>query len=534
MFFSEARIASKIDHPNVVKIYGLGRSDNVYCLAQEYVFGENYTQILLESGRKNYPLTVGTILRLIAQVADGLDIAHKLCADDGSPLELVHRDISGHNVMISYSGHPKLMDFGIAKAMDRGFETQVGVVKGKFPYMSPEQTLGKKLDHRSDIFSLGILAWEALTGENLFMGHSPGTIMKAIREKPIPPPSSVATQLSPLLDSIVMRALRRDPSLRYQEARDFALAIDEVITSAGLLIDADVISMELASIYGDRIDEKRKALSRALEGDIDYEALAEMYGCLSILDCEIPTISSLDNEFDMMDFKVQSTRPKPLLRGVSVAAQSNPELNHYFQRVKSSAETEFSSPSHIELLEEQEALSKLELEPPSSPGIDISDLLDGWGEITLSKPKKPESIETVETDKFLKQQADSIGKKDSGRLRTRNDRPLTLEELEEATIPAEFNLLPLSDTARKVDPSAVVADVSVPPSVRRSIEEAKHVGEDSNPDSESTSTVFDEFTAGSLSDTKEPRTGLKKRHNLLVYCVLMFIVGALITFFLST
>ena len=229
MFLSEARIAARLEHPNAVKIYGLGRAENVYCIAQEYVFGENLAQVLVDSGKNNRPLTVGAILKVVAQVAGALDAAHRLRSSDGAHLNLVHRDISGQNVMLSFGGVPKLMDFGIAKAMDRGFETQVGIVKGKFPYMSPEQTLGKKLDHRSDIFSLGILLWEALTGEALFNGHSPGTIMKSIREKRIIPPSKIAPELSPILDPIVMRALRRAPDHRYQHASALEALIDDVL-----------------------------------------------------------------------------------------------------------------------------------------------------------------------------------------------------------------------------------------------------------------------------------------------------------------
>ncbi|MEE2902122.1 MAG: serine/threonine-protein kinase [Myxococcota bacterium] len=383
MFFSEARIASKIEHKNVVSIFGLGKSDNVYCLAQEYVFGENFTDILLESGRLNKPLTVGAILRVIAQVASGLDAAHRLTDDEGKSLSLVHRDVTGHNIMLSFDGHTKLMDFGIAKASDRGFETQTGIVKGKFPYMSPEQTLGKKLDSRSDIFSLGIIAWEALTGEPLFTGHSPGRIMKAIREKPIPRPSKVSEQLSPVLDSLVMRALQRDPARRYQHAEEFQHAINEVIAHAGLEIGPETIRKELKAIYAEVIAAREKVLEQARVGEDVHQELSALFETTSIYDCQIPQMSKSDVRFDMVSFgQRKDTKKRPNTRTSSVHATSNPEFVDFPAKPETLEEAVELETEEVTLAEAQNILVSMEEEPVSQPLVDIHDLIEGWGSTT--------------------------------------------------------------------------------------------------------------------------------------------------------
>ncbi|MEL6187222.1 MAG: serine/threonine-protein kinase, partial [Myxococcota bacterium] len=145
MFFTEARIAARLDHENVVGITGFGQVEGIHCLAMEYVFGASLAQVLRASARAKKPLTVGVLLRITAAVCDALHFAHEMTNDDGESMGLVHRDVTPQNILIGFNGVPKLTDFGIAKATGRGWETQAGIVKGKFSYMSPEQALGKKV-----------------------------------------------------------------------------------------------------------------------------------------------------------------------------------------------------------------------------------------------------------------------------------------------------------------------------------------------------------------------------------------------------
>ncbi|GEM_PF-1925295 len=298
MFFTEARIAAKLRHSNVVAITGFGQNDGIHCLAMEYVFGASLSQVLKQSARVKKPLTVGVLLQVTATVCDALHFAHELVDDDGKSMGLVHRDVTPQNILIGFNGVPKLTDFGIAKATGRGWETQAGIVKGKFSYMSPEQALGKKVDRRSDIFCTGIVLWEALTGKELFKGTSPMEVIEAIREQPIIPPSKVVPGLSPIVDPIVMKALRRSPRARYQTAAEMKQEIENLIDRAGVKIDAQIISKELAEIFGDTIVERAFALRAAMAGRADLDDLAKALGAQRLRDEHLPIIEGGANNPD--------------------------------------------------------------------------------------------------------------------------------------------------------------------------------------------------------------------------------------------
>lgn len=278
MFFTEAKIAAQLRHNNIVGISGFGQVNGIYCLAMEYVFGASLAQVLRASARAKRPLTVGVLLRITSEVCDALHYAHEMCDERGEHLGLVHRDVTPQNILIGFNGAPKLTDFGIAKATNRGWETQAGIVKGKFSYMSPEQALGKNVDRRSDIFGAGIVLWEALTGRDLFKGSTPMEVLTAIREQKIEPPSKVVPGLTPIVDPIVMKALRRSPRQRYQTGAEMRDDIEDLIRRAGVSIDSSTISKEFATIYGDDIIERAFALRSAMAGKADPEGLAKALG----------------------------------------------------------------------------------------------------------------------------------------------------------------------------------------------------------------------------------------------------------------
>ena len=289
MFFTEAKIAAQLRHENIVQIAGFGRIDGIHSLAMEYVFGASLAQILRQSARVRKPLTVGVLLRIAASVCSALHYAHELKDESGQPMSLVHRDVTPQNILVGFNGKPKLTDFGIAKAVNRGFETQVGVVKGKFCYMSPEQALGKKVDQRADIFGLGIVLWEALTGRDLFKGSSPMEVIAAIREQEIVPPSQVVQGLSPIVDPIVMKALKRAPRSRYQTAQQMQQSIEDLIQKAGVKIDDQTISNELATIFGDVVQKRALALKEATHGQPDIEKLCEVLNAQPLKTGQLPS-----------------------------------------------------------------------------------------------------------------------------------------------------------------------------------------------------------------------------------------------------
>jgi serine/threonine protein kinase len=290
MFFTEAKIAARLEHQNIVAIAGFGQVEGIHCLAMEYVFGASLAQVLRASARAKKPLTVGVLLRITAAVCDALHYAHELKDENSRSMGLVHRDVTPQNILIGFNGVPKLTDFGIAKATNRGWETQAGIVKGKFSYMSPEQALGKKVDRRSDIFGTGIVLWEALTGRDLFRGTSPLEVLTAIREQKIEPPSKVVPGLTPIVDPIVMKALRRSPRQRYQTALEMKSDIEELIERAGVTIDAGTISREFAAIYGDEIVDRAFALRAAMAGKPDLDHLANVLGGTKLNPKHLPVI----------------------------------------------------------------------------------------------------------------------------------------------------------------------------------------------------------------------------------------------------
>ncbi|MEO1336770.1 MAG: protein kinase, partial [Myxococcota bacterium] len=227
---------------------------------------------------------------------------------------LVHRDVTPQNILIGFNGVPKLTDFGIAKATNRGWETQAGIVKGKFSYMSPEQALGKMVDRRSDIFGTGIVLWEALTGRDLFKGSTPMEVLSAIREQKIEPPSKVVPGLTPIVDPIVMKALDRTPKQRFESAAQMRDEIEELIQRAGVQIDSEAISQEFASIYGEDIGKRALALRQAMLGNIELESLAKALGGSVLNPKQLPIMQGGVNNPDPLGLfppREEATREEP-------------------------------------------------------------------------------------------------------------------------------------------------------------------------------------------------------------------------------
>ena len=164
MFLDEARIAARLNHPNIVQIFNLGSQDDTFFIAMEYIHGEDVRRVWKRADQAGKDLPVPMVCRIIMDAAAGLDYAHKKTDQVGKPLGIVHRDISPQNILVTFEGGVKVVDFGIAKAADQATVTKSGVLKGKYSYMSPEQASGQKIDHRTDIFALGTVLYELLTG----------------------------------------------------------------------------------------------------------------------------------------------------------------------------------------------------------------------------------------------------------------------------------------------------------------------------------------------------------------------------------
>ncbi|MFY0575155.1 serine/threonine protein kinase [Cystobacter fuscus] len=226
MFLDEARIAARLDHPHIVQIYDLGSQDDSFFIAMEYIHGEDLRRVWKRAERSGQLIPVAFVCRALSEACAGLDHAHKKVDAHGKPLNIVHRDISPQNILLTFDGRTKVVDFGIAKAADQATETRSGVLKGKYSYMSPEQAAGEKVDRRSDIFALGVVLYELLTGTRLFKRSNDVITLQAVIECKVLPPSQVNPRVPKDLDPIVMKALEREPGDRYPEALQLQRALE--------------------------------------------------------------------------------------------------------------------------------------------------------------------------------------------------------------------------------------------------------------------------------------------------------------------
>src|SRR5262245_31911395 len=226
MFLDEARLAAQLNHANVAQVYDIGKLGDSYFFTMEYVHGETVRTLLQRARSLRRELPLGGVLTVIAGAAAGLHHAHDRIGIEGRARGIVHREVSPSNLMVSYEGGVKVVDFGVAKAADRVQETRSGTVKGKISYLSPEQCRGSALDRRSDLFSLGIVLWEMLTTERLFKRGSDFENMQAIVGEAVLPPSSLRPEVSPEIDHIVMRLLSKTADERYQDGDELHAAIE--------------------------------------------------------------------------------------------------------------------------------------------------------------------------------------------------------------------------------------------------------------------------------------------------------------------
>ncbi len=229
MFVDEAKLAAQLNHNNITHIYDLGKVEAWHYIAMEFVEGKDLRTLLKLGKERSYPLPPELALFIAAKIANALDYAHRRPAADGTELNLVHRDVSPQNILISYEGDIKLCDFGIAKAASKVSTTISGALKGKLQYMSPEQAWGKRVDRRSDIFSLGAVLHEMLTGAPLFEGDTDMSILEQVREGEVEPPSRRGVEVSKRVDQIVLKALAKNPQERYQNASEMEKDLHAVL-----------------------------------------------------------------------------------------------------------------------------------------------------------------------------------------------------------------------------------------------------------------------------------------------------------------
>ncbi|HEX7840831.1 MAG TPA: serine/threonine-protein kinase [Kofleriaceae bacterium] len=252
MLLNEARLVAGLDHPNIAQVHDIGREQGEYFFAMEYVHGQDLAHVLHRA--PHHKLHLENALHIAIGVCAGLHCAHIARDATGRPLDIVHRDVSPSNVLVSYQGTVKLVDFGVAKAATLVSETREGVIKGKYGYMSPEQCLGDPLDRKSDVFAVGILLWEMTVGRRLYAFKGELASLQRIVYVDAPRPSKYDPQYPVELEHIVMRALARDPRQRYQSAEQLQIDLEQFALDHRLAISAVSMAIEMKTLFRDQIE----------------------------------------------------------------------------------------------------------------------------------------------------------------------------------------------------------------------------------------------------------------------------------------
>jgi len=258
-FIDEAKLAALLHHENIVQIYDFGSMDDQYFIAMEYLFGKDLRTIRQTAKKRDMPLGMENILYIVARICAGLDYSHNLKDLQGKPLNIIHRDINPQNIFITYEGQVKIIDFGIAKAANHNTKTRENLIKGKLAYMSPEQANGQHIDHRSDIFSTGIILYELLAVRRMFKGETMH-VLSLVREAEFDPPEEVIPNLPTKLNDILHKALAKDPDKRYQSAADMLADVEECAFDLSLRPNTRNFAGYLKELFEEEFVEEELAL----------------------------------------------------------------------------------------------------------------------------------------------------------------------------------------------------------------------------------------------------------------------------------
>jgi eukaryotic-like serine/threonine-protein kinase len=290
MFRDEARLASRIEHPNVCKVFELGRVGGTYFISMEYLHGVPVSRVLLKAARLEKPLDLRIVAAMIHQCCAGLHHAHELTSLDGKPLDVVHRDVSPPNIFATEEGVMKLLDFGVAKARGASQKTRTGTVKGKNSYMSPEQILGKEVDRRSDIFSLGIVMWESITASRLFSRDTDFLTFRAITEADIPDLSERRKGVPDELRRVLDRALTRECDERFRTAKEFGEALTEAMKDHGGVATVKELAAFVKTQFSRELESKARLFLDADRGGATGDGASSFDAPTTNLPTPVPSV----------------------------------------------------------------------------------------------------------------------------------------------------------------------------------------------------------------------------------------------------
>ena len=262
MFIDEAKLAAMLFHQNIVQIYDLGSMEGAYFIAMEYIHGKDLRVLGGKAKERNLPLPLEYALYVTCRICSGLDYSHNLKDFQGNPLELIHRDISPQNILVTYQGEVKIVDFGIAKAVKKSSDTKEGLIKGKVSYMSPEQAAAKPIDKRSDIFSTGILLYEMVTGKRMFEG-SDLQVLERVRKADFEPAENLVPDLPGEVSKILNRALAKGVTRRYKSCGEMLADLEACLDSFPVRPSAEGLSQYMKALFAEEIAAEAAALQRA-------------------------------------------------------------------------------------------------------------------------------------------------------------------------------------------------------------------------------------------------------------------------------
>jgi serine/threonine-protein kinase len=268
MFLDEARINARLSHTHIVHVIELGQVESKYFMAMEYVAGLSVAQVGKKATQRLGEVPQQVACGVIAQACAGLHYAHEVALPDGTPLNIIHRDVSPQNLILTFEGLVKVVDFGIAKAAGRQHRTRAGLVKGKSSYMSPEQCLGLPLDRRSDVFALGIVLYELATSRRLFKRASPYQTFEAITKGDVPPPRSLNPHIHAAVEEVILKALARKPEDRYATAGEMQEALEQAMHKAGLRGARHDLQKFVEQTFAREMTEQRELLQEAQRGTL--------------------------------------------------------------------------------------------------------------------------------------------------------------------------------------------------------------------------------------------------------------------------
>jgi serine/threonine-protein kinase len=302
MFLDEARINARLTHSSIVQVLELGQVEGKYFMAMEYVPGLSVSQVGKRATKLLGDVPQHVACGIVCQACSGLHYAHEKTMPDGTPLNIIHRDVSPQNLILTFEGNVKVLDFGIAKADQRQSQTRTGLVKGKFSYMSPEQCLGQPLDRRSDVFALGIVLFELCTARRLFKRGSTYETYTAITNADVPPPRKLNPKIDEGVEAVILRALAKRPEDRYHTADAMQDALEQAMRKMGLRGGATDLAKFMAETFAAEEAEQRRLVTQAQRGELEsVDAALQVSPVAAAAAAEAQANYAVDNERTSID-----------------------------------------------------------------------------------------------------------------------------------------------------------------------------------------------------------------------------------------